>query len=77
MSITSTSEDLRRAAAEARDVVQRIVSSEPGIALADLYQRTLEPVPRWQEPAVRTAIWDLIAERSILIRPGNRLHPHI
>ena len=64
--------NLRQAVTAARRAVEVIVEHEPGIELAVVYRRIPAGLP---EPAVRTAIWDLISERRLIIRRGNRLHP--
>lgn len=74
MSITTTSDELRQAAEEARSLVIHFVEADPGIPLKRVYTEVAHK--GWQEPAVRTAIWDLIAERRILLRKSNKLYPY-
>lgn len=71
VALTSTSEDLRKEAHEARAAVVALVETQPGIHIDTLYG---ELAAKWREPAVRTAIWDLIAERQLNVRRGNKLH---
>jgi hypothetical protein len=75
MAFTATEDDLRQAALEAREAVLRIVATEPGVHVNDLYRRLTGGEHHWPEPSVRTAIWDLIAERRVVIRLGNEMYP--
>ncbi len=75
MTLTSNSNDLRKAAAEARGALVDAVKKQPGIALNDMYRDFAQGSPKWPEPALRTAIWDLIAERQLIVRRGNKLFP--
>lgn len=69
------SDDLQQAAREARETVVQRVEASPGLHVNVLYKQLTQKKPRWPEPAVRTAIWDLIAERQLVIRRGNKLYP--
>ena len=73
MSVTSTTDELRKAAAEARGDVLRMVEAHPDININELYEQLASKAPTWTEPAVRTAIWDLIAEHRLIVRGGNAL----
>lgn len=77
MSYTATTTALRGAALEARDQIVRVVKSQPGVRITDLYDGLVAASgsgDQWREPAVRTAIWDLISEERLIVRQGNALY---
>jgi len=73
--LTSTSGDLRKAVAEARGPIIDLVTERPGVGVNELYHEFASGAATWREPALRTAIWDLIAERRLTVRRGNKLFP--
>lgn len=74
MAMASTTGELMKSAQEAREEVLKLVGRSPGMPLDDAYSAVTSRHASWTEPAVRTAIWDLISERRLVIRRGNHLY---
>lgn len=73
MTVISTSPGLQETTAEAKSAILKWVESEAGISLVKLYGE-LTGERGYEEPVVRAAIWDLIAEQEIVVRRGNLLY---
>lgn len=71
----NTAGDLRAASNEARTAIKDLVVAVPGVSVADVYAKLASDDGAWRVPAVRSALWDLIAEGAVVIRKGNALHP--
>jgi hypothetical protein len=73
MALTSTTDELRKAVVEVRGSVLEIVEAQPGITIADVYSKLSDLSAQWREPALRSAIWELISEHKLMLRRGNTL----
>jgi hypothetical protein len=63
--------ELQRQAGEMREKIPEDLAERPGTALNDYYAELQE---RFAPEAARTALWDLIADQTIVVQqPGNLL----